>query len=123
MDILSIPVESSRGNSCILVISDYFTKWTEAFALQDHKAITVADVLVTEVFMRFGLPLVLHSDQGPEFRSDLMRELCELLEIKATHIIHSPYHPRSDGQVERFNRTLLLSKCCKHAQEEWDDLW
>ena len=66
-DILSFPEETTQGNTCILVICDYFTKWVEAFALPDHKAVTVADVLVTEVFLRFGMPRYLHSDQAPEF--------------------------------------------------------
>ena len=60
MDILSLPVESQAGNTCILVVSDYFTKWAEAFALPDHRAITVADALVTEVFLRYGTPRIIH---------------------------------------------------------------
>ena len=76
-DILSIPVETAEGNTCLLVICDYFTKWVEAFPLPDHRAITVADVLVTEVFLCFGVPRYLHSDQAPEFMSELMGELCE----------------------------------------------
>jgi len=54
------------------IISDYFTKWTEAFALPNHQTMTVADVLVKEIFLGFGVPVVLHIDQGPEFRSDLL---------------------------------------------------
>ena len=61
-DILSFPEETSEGNSCVLVICDYFTKWVQAFALSDHRASTVADVLVTDVFLRFGVPRFLHSD-------------------------------------------------------------
>lgn len=121
MDILSLTNESSNGNTCILVVADYFTKWTEAFALPDHQAMTVAEKLVTEVFVRFGVPVMLHSDQGREFRSELMSSLCKLLGTKATKT--APYHPRSDGQVERFNRTLLamLSKLCDEHTEDWDD--
>lgn len=121
MDILSMPYETENGNTCVLVVSDYFTKWTEAFALPDHRAQTVAEVLVTQVFLRLGTPLILHSDQGPEFRSELMKNLCWLLDVKMTKT--APYHPRSDGQVERFNRTLLamLSKLCDERIEDWDD--
>ena len=121
VDIVSFPTETNSGNTCAVVISDYFTKWTEAFALPNHQAMTVADTLVTEVFMRLGVPRVLHSDQGPEFRSDLMRSVCELLEIKPSKT--APYHPQSDGQVERFNRTLIamLSKLCLENKDDWDD--
>ena len=121
MDILSLPTASTKGNTCILVVGDYFTKWVEAFALPDHQAMTVADVLVTEIFMRLGTPRMLHSDQGPEFRSELMSALCNLLGIKKTQT--APYHPRSDGLIERFNRTLLnmLSKLCTDRNEDWDE--
>ena len=66
-DILSFPVETTEGNTCVLVICDYFTKWVEAFSLADHRAMSVANVLVTEIFLRFGMPRYLHSDQAPEF--------------------------------------------------------
>ena len=119
-DILSFPVETTEGNTCVLVICDYFTKWVEAFSLMDHRAMTVADVLVTEIFLRFGVPRYLHSDQAPEFMSELMTELCELLEVQRTRT--TPYRPQSDGLVERFNRTLIdmLSKFCNERQDDWD---
>ena len=119
-DILSFPVETTEGNTCVLVICDYFTKWVEAFPLPDHRAVTVADVLVTEVFLRFGVPRYLHSDQAPEFMSELMGKLCELLEVQRTQT--TPYRPQSDGLVERFNRTLIdmLSKFCNEKQDDWD---
>ena len=64
----------------------------EAFALPDHKAVSVADTLVTEIFLPFGVPRYLHSDQAPEFIEELMTELSALLEIQHTwpvHIDHS----------------------------------
>lgn len=120
MDILSFREETEMGNTCVLVIADYFTKWTEAYALPNHTAITVADTLVTEVFTKLGLPRILHSDQGTEFQSQLLRELCKLLEIKQTRT--APYHPQSDGIVERFNRTLInmLAKFCAENKDTWD---
>ena len=92
----------------------------EAFTLVDHRAQTVADVLVTDVFLRFGVPRFLHSDQAPEFMPELIIELCELLEIQRTRAC--PYRPQSDGLVERFNRTLIdmLSKFCNDRYDDWD---
>ncbi len=120
VDILTFSDVTENGNCCVLVISDSFSKWTEAFALPDHQALTVADVLVTEVFLRFGVPRIIHSDQGPEFQSNLLNSVCQLLEVKKTRT--TPYHPQSDGQVERFNRTLIamLSKLCTE-NKDWDD--
>ena len=63
----------------ILVITDYFSKWTEAFPIKDKCAYTVADVLVSKIILRFGMPLVIHSDQGREFENRLMKSLCSLL--------------------------------------------
>ena len=96
-DILSFPDETAADTTCILVVCDNFTKWVEVFALPDHKAVSVADTLVTEVFLRFGAPRYLHSDQAPEFMGELMTELSVLLAIQ--HTLTCPYRPKSDGLV------------------------
>ena len=95
--------KTEKGNEVILVV-DYFTKWVECYALPDQQAETTADVLVTQFFCRFGTPTILHSDQGANFESKLFQEMCRLFEIRKTRT--TPYHARSDGLVERFNRTL-----------------
>ena len=119
MDILSFTETTASGNKCVLVVSDYFTKWAEAYALPDHYSSTIAHVLVTEFFCRYGVPRVIHSDGGGEFRSNLMMDLYKLLEFYSTRT--TPYHPQSDGLVERLNRTLvgMLSKFCED-NAEWD---
>ena len=111
---------SSSGNRYIVVVIDYFTKWPEAFALPNQEASTIARALIDGFFSRFGVPLELHSDQGRNFESNLLRECCELLGIRKTRT--TPLHPESDGMVERFNRTLVqeLAKRCRHGQTEWD---
>ena len=121
MDIVGPFPESEIGNQYILVVSDYFTKWVEAYAIPNQEASTVARVLVDEFFCRFGPPRQLHSDQGRQFESKLMEGICERLEIKKSRT--SPYHPQSDGQVERFNRTLLhmLSTTAKDHPWSWED--
>ena len=63
----------------ILIIADYFSKSTEAFPFKDKCVDTVADVLVDKIILRFGMPLVIHSDQGREFENELMKSLCNLL--------------------------------------------
>ena len=120
MDILSFREVTDDGNCCVLVVVDYFTKWTEAIAMPDHTALTVADCLVTEVFTRFGCPRIIITDQGREFEGNLMTALYRLLEI--TKVRTSPYHPRSDALAENFNRTLInmLAKFCQTNKSNWD---
>ena len=82
----------------ILVIADYFSKWMEAFPIKNKCADTVADVLVENIILRFGMPLVIHSGQGREFDNGLMKSLCTLLGCTKTRT--APYHPESDGMIE-----------------------
>ena len=120
IDVLGPLPTTEASNKYILIVADYFTKWVEAFPLPNQEAKTVADKLVNEVICRFGIPLIIHSDQGRNFESALFAELCLLLDIQKTRT--TPYHPQSDGMVERFNRTLemQLSKFADYNQKDWD---
>lgn len=121
IDILGELPETERGNKYILVISDYFTKWTQAFALPNQTAQSVADILCIEFFSLFGCPLQLHSDQGRNFESELFAEVCRLLGVEKTRT--TAYRPQSDGQVERFNRTIqqMLKAFVNDNRDDWDD--
>ncbi|KAJ8365019.1 hypothetical protein SKAU_G00138500 [Synaphobranchus kaupii] len=70
---------------------DYFTKWPEAFAIPDQSAATTAERLVEEMFPRFGAPAELHSDQGRNFESQLMAEVCKRLASAVQGV--QPTHP------------------------------
>ena len=120
VDILGPLPQTNSGHKYILVAGDYFTKWVEAYPIKDQEAATVAQKLLDEMFCRFSPPQQLHSDQGRQFEAGLITELCQLLHIEKTRT--TPYHPQSDGQIERFNRTLLnmLSTCSEEQPKEWD---
>ena len=120
MDILGPLPLTPHGNRFVLVVTDYFTKWTESYAIPNQEAVTVAEKLVGEFVCRFGVPRELHSDQGTNFESKVMAEVCKLLDIEKTRT--SPLHPQSDGQVERYNWTLIemLRGKLKETQEDWD---
>ena len=117
VDILGPLPESDGGNSYILVAG---TRWMEAYAIPNQEAKTVADKLVNELFCHFSSPEQLHSDQGRQFESELLKEVCKLLNIHKTRT--TPYHPQSDGLVERFNRTLLhmLATSVKDHPFDWE---
>ena len=74
------------------------------------------------IILRFGMPLVIHSDQGREFKNGLMKSLCTLLGCTKTQT--APYHPESDGMIERFNRTclMMLSMFVNDRRDNWHKL-
>ena len=122
MDILDVCDPTPEGFCYILVIADYFSKWTEAFPMKNKCADTVADILVENIILRFGMSLVIHSDQGREFENGLMKSLCALLGCTKTRT--APYHPESDGMIERFNRTclMMLSMFVNDRRDNWHEL-
>ena len=73
------------------------------------------------MFFRFSPPEQLHSDQGRQFEGHLVAQICKMLGIKKTRT--TPYHPQSDGLVERFNRTLvsILSAVVRDRHTDWED--
>ena len=121
IDILG-PLQLSRsGNKYILMMVDQFTKWVECVPLQTQTAEVVAKACVTHFFSRFGAPLQLHTDQGKNFDSKLFKEICALMEITKTRT--TAYRPCSNGQVERYNRTLLQMIRCflQGYPNTWDE--
>ncbi|KRY55012.1 Retrovirus-related Pol polyprotein from transposon [Trichinella britovi] len=105
MDILGPLEKTPSGNRYVLVLTDYFTKWTAAFPLANMEASTVAKVLVEKYIAYFGAPDYLPSDQGRSFEASLVLEMCQLFGIKKTRSF--PYHPQGNGLAEKFNRALL----------------
>ena len=85
--ILDVCDPTPAGYRYILVIADYFSEWAEAFPIRNKYADTVADVLVEKIILRFGMPLVIHSDQGREFEDGLMKSLCGLLGCTKTRTV------------------------------------
>ena len=118
MDILKLPL-TERKNQYLLVIEDYFSKWIEAYPLQRTAAPSVAQCVLNGWVSRYGCPDSILTDQGAEFESNLFKCLNKMLEIKKLRT--TPYHPRTDGMVERSNRTLI-DILSKYAEKEpnWD---
>ena len=121
LDIMGPLPQSNSDNSYILVIGDYFSKYTETYALPDHTAQTVARVVVEQWICRYGVPRIIHSDQGRDFESHLFTEMCRLLDIEKTKTC--PYRPQSDGMIEQFNRTVaqMLATFVKGNRKTWNE--
>ena len=121
LDITGPHPVSKQGFMYILTMQDHFSKWAEAVPIRRHTAPIVARAVFEQVFMRFGAARRLLTDQGPEFESELLAELCRLMDVDK--IRTSPYHPQSNGMLERFHRVLnsMLAKVIDEDQRNWPD--
>lgn len=119
MDIVGPLIRSSRGHEYILVVCDYATRFPEAFPLRTITAPAVLRCLV-QLFSRVGVPDEIVTDQGTNFTSRLLQLFHQQLGISA--IKTTPYHPQTDGLVERFNQTLkkMLQKFVADTGRDWD---
>lgn len=119
MDIVGPLERSSAGHRYILVVSDYATRYPEAFPLKKIKARQIVTCLI-QLFSRVGIPKEIITDQGTNFTSSLLKQVYSLLGIQG--IKTSPYHPQTDGLVERFNKTLksMLRKFVAGSGSDWN---
>jgi transposase InsO family protein len=109
---------SRRENKCMVTIVDHFSKWAEAIPLRNRTAQTVAWALFSNVFVRFGMPLRILTDQGPEFEGQLFSELCRLMDIHKFRT--TPYKPSTNAVVERVHKTInsMLAICIRSDQRD-----
>ena len=112
------PLPSSNNYQHLLTIVDRFSRWPEAYSVQNTLADTVAKTLFTGWIARFGVLLQITTDQGKQFESHLFKELNALLGIQHDHT--TTYHPASNSMVERFHRQLKAAIKC-HADENWTE--
>lgn len=96
--------KSHSNNSYVLTFQDDLTKFSEAIALENAEAYTVAEAFVTRIICIHGIPQIVLTDQGTNFLSDVFKNVCKLLKIKKVQT--TPYHPQTNGALERSHRTL-----------------
>ena len=111
-------VETEQGNRYVITVVDCFSGFIEAFPVSDKTAVTVAKVLLNQIFRRYSWCEELISDNGREYANDIIAEIA-----KQGHIVHiktSPYHPQSNGKVERSHRTLVSCLSKVSNKLDWD---
>ena len=103
----------------VLVVEDHFTRYIQAYVTKNHTARTTARVLYNEYFSVFGFPHRLMSDQAPEFSRKVIAAMCDLLGV--SKVCTSPYHPQSNGVVERAHQTLrrMIGKMDPEKRSKW----
>lgn len=121
MDIMGPLPESFKGNKYILVIMEYTTRYVLALPLKEISAKTVMRKFIKHIVNREGIPSEILTDQGSNFQSQSMKELCKQLGIKQLRT--TAYHPQTDGAVEKFNRTLgdMLTAHVTNDPAQWDE--
>ena len=115
--------EIPNGNTVdVLVITDHFTKMAHAFPCHDQSAKQVARQLWDRYFCIYGFPERIHSDQGANFESQLIRELLMISGVRKSRT--TAYHPMGNGMVERFNRTLgsMIRALPPRAKQKWPQM-
>lgn len=120
IDLFGPLVETSEGYNHILVVEDVATKWTELYALKQASAENCAKMLISEWFMRFGLPRRIISDNGTQFVSQVMQHVADHFHIHQNLI--PKYHPEANP-VERRNRDIKtrLAILVKENHNNWSN--
>jgi hypothetical protein len=118
MDILGPLPQTARGNRFVLCIGDRFTKLAVAVPLPDQTASSVAYAFVDRWIAYYGIPVTVLTDNGAAFASKFFRVLTNILQVK--QVFTSAYRPATNGQIERWNATLVDALVHLATERDWD---
>jgi len=110
---------TNRGNKYIVVAIDYFTKWPEARAIPEATGSEVSKFIYEDIICRHGCPQKILTDRGSHFNNQLIEGLTNKFKIK--HNLSTPYHPKTNGLVERLNGTIGTALAKLKKDENWDE--
>jgi hypothetical protein len=103
----------------MIVAMDYLTKWPEARAVSEATADATVNFIYEQIICQHGCPQIILSDRGTHFNNQMEKRLTE--KFKINHLLSTPYHPQTNGLVERFNRTLCESLAkLSLKNNDWD---
>ena len=117
----TVPLKEEPVIQNVLVLQDHFSKYVVAYVVKDQTARTAAETLRNGYFGLFGVPAYLVSDQGKAFTGHIITHLCDLYGVQKLRT--SPYHARTNGQVERMNQTIIhmISKLEEDKKACWSE--
>lgn len=112
--------KSDDGNRYVIVATDYLTKWVEVEAVPDTSAVHLVTFVNKHLVLRHGTPRLIISDRGTSFMSRTFG--CALRDYGIEHAAASPYHPQTNGLVERTNRSIgdILAAFVNKSHKNWD---
>ena len=107
------------GNENILILTDAFSKYSQAFVTNNQKSLRVAKILVEKWLSIFGIPARIHSDQGRSFDNEIISHLCKMHGVRQSTT--TPYNPCGNSQCEWFNQTLfgLMRTLNSEQKQNW----
>lgn len=117
---------TSDGNRYIITIMDYFTRYVRAIPVKRITAGIVAKTIINNWILSYGCPDAILSDNGTQFRSQVLSRIYKILNIKQKFA--TPYHPQTNGMIERFHRfmkerlsiTANVSGLDYFSKDDWD---
>jgi hypothetical protein len=120
LDIVGPLNQTAEGHKYVLTFQDELSKFTLAILIVQQDAMTVAKAFVEKIILKFGIPLSILTDQGSNFMSDVIGNVCKILKIKG--IKCTAYHPQTNGALERTHRVLVEYLRCfiLEDQSNWD---
>ena len=119
LDVVGKLPTSYKNNSYILTKQDDLTKFLLAIPLEDHKANTIARAFVENCICLHGIPTNILTDNGPEFVGEIFTKVCKIL--KSNKLMSSPYHPQTNGGLERTHR--VIKEMLRHSVDQNSQNW
>lgn len=118
-DIIGPFPRSSKGSTCVLEVVDYFSKYTLLFPMRKATAETVSRLIENEVFLVYGVPEILVTDNGRQYTSNIFTKLLKEYDVRVTY--NAVYHPQANP-TERTNRVIktMISCYVQENQKKWD---
>uniref|UniRef100_A0A4W5PFW9 Gypsy retrotransposon integrase-like protein 1 n=1 Tax=Hucho hucho TaxID=62062 RepID=A0A4W5PFW9_9TELE len=117
IDIFGPFLKTQQGNSSVVIVTDYFSKWVEAFPIQKRDALSVARCISTSIY-RFGAAKTVISTQSVDFCDEVTKHLCNRWNVvqSVSAVELNPLHDRSSGLLKEAITQVVAEK-----QAEWDD--